>query len=204
MVELFLVRHGECSGSGKYIGRGSDVSLTEEGIEQIKKLSCFLKENQEDKPVDLIYSSPMIRCLESSAIISKNLNIQVETLSGMEEIDFGNWEGLTADYIRETEADRFNQWIENPVLRKPVNGETLIELKERVSNSFSTIQDKINDKKKWRIVLVAHRGPLAVIITELLGLDLDSFWNFRVDRGSLSVLNLYPQFTELALLNRTF
>ncbi|MCP4162667.1 MAG: histidine phosphatase family protein [Deltaproteobacteria bacterium] len=204
MVELFLVRHGECSGSGNYIGRGSDVTLTEEGIEQIKKLSSFLRENQDDNPIDLIFSSPMIRCQESSAIISKDLDIQVETLPGMEEIDFGDWEGLAADYIKETEEDRFNQWIENPVLRKPENGETLVELKERVLNSFSPIQEKINDDKKWRIVLVSHRGPIAVIITELLGMDLTSFWNFRIDRGSLSVLNLYPQFSELALLNRMF
>ena len=202
MVELILVRHGECYGSGKYIGKGSDVPLTSAGENQIIHLSSYLKDFSEDNPVDLLYSSPMKRCMQTSNFISNDLKIPINILSGMEETDFGDWEGLGSDEIEQNDQKQFRKWVDNPYERKPPYGESLNDLNKRVLRAFLPVSDKINDEKKWKIVLVSHRGPLSVLITNLMELDLKYFWNFKIDRGSVTILNLYPRFTELSLLNR--
>jgi len=219
MIKLYMIRHGECEGSGLYIGKGSDVSLTKEGIRQIRSLSETLYTEISEQKIDHFYSSPMKRAMESTSLLADLLNIDVEPVPGLEEIDFGEWEGKSYSEIQCQSGDLLQQWINNPVKNYPPGGETLLQLVDRVVHSLPDIPALIDCEEQYNIIIVSHRGPIAALLLHFLGLDSDKFWNFKIDRGSLSKLNIYsagqisaelnsgdfyPRFCEVDFLNRKF
>lgn len=195
MIKLYLIRHGECEGQGTYIGRGSDVSLTTEGFTQIKTIGKI-------DDIDFLYTSPMKRCLESSRIISESTGIKAEIINGLEEIDFGDWEGLSFKKIEKVAPKEYKQWYQNPIDHKPPSGESLLELQKRVLDSLPRFSELISDKKIWNIIIVSHKGPLSILLLHFLQLELKHFWSFKIDRGSTTKLNLHQKFSEVEYLNK--
>jgi len=202
MIQLFLVRHGDCEGSGTYIGRGSDVPLTDTGIKEMQALGKIFRDSLNLSNVDFLYSSSMLRARQSADILTSFLNSPVRELAGMEESDFGEWEGLSYREIEEKNPLDFQKWLNNPLKISPPGGESLMDLKKRVIENCSSFLQKSVDEKTWKIVIVSHKGPLTVLLTELLKIETAYFWNFRIDRGSVAKLNIYPRFCEIEFLNR--
>lgn len=204
MIKLYLVRHGDCKGRGLYIGKGSDVPLSEEGRNQIRVLSDTLIQELSGQKIDHLFSSLMKRSMESSQIISDFSNIAVQSILGLEEIYFGEWEGKSYDDIQKQNGLELQEWIKNPVNNCPPGGETIKQLKFRVISSLSFFPAMIDSETQYNIILVSHRGPIAILLLHFLDLELDKFWNFKIDRGSLSKLNIHPRFCEVEFLNRKF
>ncbi|MBB6479068.1 histidine phosphatase family protein [Spirochaeta isovalerica] len=202
MISLYLIRHGECEGRGTYIGRGSDVPLDEKGVQQIAEMAESF--GSESFKSGIILTSPMKRALQSSHILSEVLNCPYRIVPGLEESDFGNWEGKSYDQIASTEENEIlRNWISDPFENSPPGGESLSELESRVLRAVNFINPLIADKNKNEIMIVSHRGPLVLLLLNYLGIEPDKFWNFRMDRGSVSRLELYPRFAELVYLNLT-
>jgi broad specificity phosphatase PhoE len=167
-------------------------------------MSEFLLEEFQNKKIEFLYSSTMKRALVSAEILSEKLNTPVVPVPGLEESDFGIWEGLSFEDLAVEFPEEFKQWIGDPLINKPPGGETLLDLKERVLQSAPDFLSLLNDEREWNIFIVSHRGPLSVLLLNYLNLGLDNFWNYKIDRGSISKLNLYPRFSELEYLNRKF
>lgn len=204
MIHLYLVRHGDCEGEGLYIGRGSDLPLSEKGVNQIHLMTTFLGEELSGRKIDSLFSSPMTRAIESGKIISSFLNKPIQLLQGIEEIDFGKWEGKSYRELMDEHPEEFSHWIDNSLSMRPPGGESLEDLQKRVLKSISFIKDAALENTEKNIVMVSHRGPLVVVLLNFLGLGLDKFWNYKIERGSISKLNIYPRFTEMDFLNRKF
>jgi len=51
------------------------------------------------------------------------------------------------------------------------------------------------------VLVVAHGGPIRLLICNLLGLAMKYWLNLRIDMASLSIVETYPQGTILTLLN---
>jgi broad specificity phosphatase PhoE len=128
----------------------------------------------------------------------------VTGISNLEEVDFGHWEGLTSEEIENKDAHEYKKWLDDPVKNHPPGGESLLDLKMRVLNKCSPLLDPGENEEIRHIMIVSHRGPLTVILTELLQIDISYFWNFRMDRGSVSKINIYPRFCELEYLNKKY
>lgn len=52
-----------------------------------------------------------------------------------------------------------------------------------------------------RILVVAHGGPIRLLICLLLGIPVEHHWAFRVDHGSLTVVERGADMGTLVLLN---
>ena len=65
--KLHLIRHGLTSGNlqGLYIGSGTDIPLCDEGRAQLAEL----KERFEYPQVDTVFSSPLLRAVETANIL---------------------------------------------------------------------------------------------------------------------------------------
>ena len=68
--KLHLIRHGVTAGNlqGLYIGSGTDIPLCDEGRAQLAEL----KERFEYPQVDTVFSSPMLRAVETANILFPN------------------------------------------------------------------------------------------------------------------------------------
>jgi len=103
MTKFVFIRHGETDYSPiderGFIGQGrSFAPLTARGIDQLKETSrdSRLKESE------IIISSPYTRALQSAAIISKELNIDINV-----EVDLHEWEPDNVAFQYKTSEDCF-------------------------------------------------------------------------------------------------
>jgi broad specificity phosphatase PhoE len=182
MAELILARHGETVWNVEKIYRGrTDVNLDEVGVKQAELLGRYLR-NWE---LEAIYSSPLMRAIDTANIIARYQKIDVHITEGLVDFDYGEWQSLP-----EREAERlyptlYNEWHNNPHKVKMPGGESLEDVKRR---AIGVVSDVIS-KYQGSIVLVAHRVVNKVLICSLLGLNNSYFWNIKQDVGGITVFN---------------
>lgn len=89
---LYVVRHGESEANSKGI-IGANLDLTSKGREQIEGLVKELASVH----VGAIFSSPLIRCVNSAKIIANEKELENITIEGLRERNFGEYEGVKVD-----------------------------------------------------------------------------------------------------------
>ena len=91
MAELILARHGETVWNVEKLYRGrTDVNLDEVGIKQAKLLGKYLSIWE----LEVIYSSPLRRAIETANIIARYQKIVVKIAEGLTDFDYGEWQSL--------------------------------------------------------------------------------------------------------------
>src|SRR5580658_9879256 len=98
---LILVRHGETEGESsiRYHGR-TDVVLSALGREQMRAAKDAIAAEHGGLRFTRVFASPLSRAAEGARLIA-GADAPLATLDEFVEVDFGMFEGLTADEIRE-------------------------------------------------------------------------------------------------------
>ena len=173
---IYLVRHG--LDDEHYIGGYSNISLIEEGIEQVKKTSEYIINNNLN--INKIYSSDIKRAKETTEIINKKLNKPVTYLSALREQDKGLLTGLEKETAYNLYPDFKN--VTNPKTRYP-SGESLEDLYKRISILLQKLPEE-------DLLLVTHRGVINMIYYILTNTPLDmNKEKFDVTHGSIHELD---------------
>lgn len=107
----------------------------------------------------------MKRCLETLELACPG--VPAEVRSELREIDFGEWEMLTAEDVRDRWPEQFDQRSNDPVRFRPPHGESFADVASRVA----PILDELREGKN--VLVVSHRGTLAVLERLLRGLPID-------------------------------
>jgi len=172
MTEIILVRHGETEWNVEEVFRGRiDIELNQTGIKQAKLLAEYLA----DLKIDAIYSSPLRRALKTAELIAGYHKLQVEVAPALIDFNFGKWQGLSLQEVRDKYKEFYAEWISRPHKVKIPSGESLDDVKDRAM----TLVDDVITKYQGTVVLVSHRVVNKVLICALLGLDNSHFWNIR-------------------------
>src|SRR5437763_1568623 len=103
---LVLVRHGETEGQSsiRYHGR-TDVPLSELGRAQMRAAAKAL----EAREFRHVFASRLCRSTEAARLIAGDAAEVIE-IAEFNEVDFGRFEGLTAEEIGEKYPDDFTRW----------------------------------------------------------------------------------------------
>ncbi|TGG90637.1 histidine phosphatase family protein [Natronospirillum operosum] len=143
---IFLIRHGETiwNTEGRRQGRG-DSALTDAGVAQSRAVAQQLRLLLEGEKRIHVATSPAGRSRRTAAIIAEELGIDQDRIQAtpmLEEMDFGDWQGLTDDEI----AERFpDQWRERQLNRWGFaypNGESYPLLCSRVAEWMENAQEQ--------------------------------------------------------------
>jgi alpha-ribazole phosphatase len=195
MKKIFLVRHGLTSlnEQRRYCGE-SNVSLSSQGLKQAQRAADFLCEEK----FDSIYTSPLERCLETANAIAKSHDIYPEALTGLSEINFGLWEGLTFEEIQKSYSEQMKVWFENPDDFTFPEGESVRDFRKRVLASLDTVLEE-----QGNCLIVAHGGSLRIIICHLSGWPMESLHSFELEPAGLTILEHYENSTVVRVLNDT-
>ncbi|GAB6100512.1 alpha-ribazole phosphatase [Halanaerocella petrolearia] len=196
-TEVILVRHGETSWNqaGKFQG-SKDIPLNDKGITQARKLA----ERLERTEIDAIYASDLSRASKTAEIIAQDHNLSVEERSALQEIDFGQWEGLTFNDLERDYQTEFEAWEQDPVNNGAPSGENLGEFETRLVTSLKKI---LTHHSEERILLVAHGGVIRVLVATFLGMPLAKCWRLTQANTAISQLNFYDDEVILELFNCT-
>ncbi len=172
---IHLIRHGmtEANVKGQYVGV-TDTPLCEEGKEKLRSL----RKNYEYPKVDVYYSSPLSRCIETCNIIYPDAKINI--IDDLKECSFGDWEGKTTDELSKNEE--FISWLEGGQQTSPPNGESGIDFQKRVCLAFSKIVDELMKSGTTSAAVFAHGGVIMTLLAAY-GLPRASFYDWIVENG---------------------
>ncbi len=180
MTEIILARHGETEWNVGEIFRGRiDVALNETGIRQAE----LLAEHLSNVKIEAIYSSPLKRALKTAEAISRHHKLDIEIAPGLIDLDFGHWQSLSHQEVREKYKELYAQWISHPDRVTMLAGESLNDVRERATG----VVNEVIAKHDGTAVLVSHRVVNKVLICALLGLDNSHFWNIRQDTCGITI-----------------
>lgn len=177
---LFLVRHGETAGQSsiRYYG-STDVVLSEEGRRQMLELRQAFR--VAGVSFDLAITSALRRTQDAASILAPS--IPVRSLPELNEIDFGDWEGLTEDEIRSRDPGRHAQWRLFPDTFVYPCGESVQRFRLRVWKAFQALLPFLPD----RTLFVIHKGVIRTILGNLL-VSSDDGLGLNVALGSVQVV----------------
>ena len=166
---IYLTRHGETEWNieKRLQGRG-DSPLTENGIQRAKELRDRIK----NIDIDVIYSSPIKRALNTANILRGNKNIDIITDDSLMEMCFGDYEGKKIDIIQKENPS----WDINLIMQGNVeicapNGENLKEVRERISKLMNKI---IAENIGKSILIVTHGITLKALMYYFKDEDVNS------------------------------
>lgn len=147
---IYLVRHGLDDES--FIGGYSNIGLIDEGIKQVEEVGKWLKDN--DLGIKEIYSSDVKRAIQSSQIINKYLNLNINYTSDLRELNKGLLNGMEKTKTEILYPDFIN--VTDISVKYP-NGESMIDLYKRIKLLLERIGDYDDN------LLVTHRGVINMI-----------------------------------------
>jgi broad specificity phosphatase PhoE len=197
MLEIILVRHGETAYNAAETFRGrADVPLNATGLKQAQLLGKYLSAEK----INVVYSSPLQRAVKTAATIAASQKLKVKLVENLNDIDCGEWQGLTLKEVKEKYSEIYQDWLDMPEQVRIPGGESLEDVRRR---ALPFVQDAITRAREGKIVLVSHRAVNKVLICALLGLDNSMFWSFKLDTGAITRFSFDGNRTVLISHNDT-
>ena len=159
-----LARHGESVANLGDVWHGTtDGPLSERGRRQGAELAARYD------AVENIYTSHLQRARLTAAAFSSGRGIEPKVHPGLHEIDFGAWEGLTTDQIREQFPD---EWEDTRHLDVPRGGtgETVAGAGARLRRAVEEIAAAHPGE---RVLVFTHGGIIRACMGAVIGLGLE-------------------------------
>jgi broad specificity phosphatase PhoE len=168
---ILLARHGETDWNavGRWQGH-TDRALTERGRRQAAELA----ERLANAKIDAVYSSDLLRAVETAEPVAKRLGLPLQTLPELREVDVGTWAGLTRDEVAERFPDGFRRWSEWQTGWE--DGETYDQMGERVVGAILRLA---GEHQGGRILVVSHGGAIRALHAAAAGIDIAAFRRLR-------------------------
>ena len=211
VTTLYLIRHGETEGAEIRRYKGTlDVPLSEKGMKQVErvsehilKLMSTIQKEEDALPVSernlaAVYSSDLSRALKSAEIIARPHSLRPIAVPSLRERNFGLWEGMSFEEIKEKYHEEFKAWAGNPLEFSPVNGESTLEVRDRVMDAFEKI---IQAHPGERVAIVAHGGVNRIILCHILGIPLENIFRVEQDFAALNIIEFWDRYPVVKLMN---
>ncbi len=182
--KIHFIRHGITEANQKGIYAGStDFPVSSDGKLRLKELS----ENYDYPLPNIIYTSPLKRCIQTCEIIYPESNpIIVDDLS---ECCFGDWEGKSAKELEKNED--FIKWLESGQRIAPPNGESGEQFTIRVCSVFDKIVENMMRSGITDASIITHGGVIMTILSAF-GLPKAGFYDWIVDNGCGYSVRIMP------------
>lgn len=165
MKDFYVFRHGETSYnvSGHIQGRSNDSRLTANGKLQAGAAGQKLK----NKNIEIIFSSPLDRAVETGRIIAEITGAPLQTDDRLVEVNVGVAEGMHYLEAEKKFADLYRRWRSTDPQYADTRfegGETKNEVRARVFEALNFYAEKTPYR---RIAVSAHGITLTLILQAL-------------------------------------
>lgn len=175
---LFIVRHGTTTMNveNRYRGR-RDVPLDAQGYQDAVNAARQLS----GEGLSAVYTGPLRRTMATAQIIADEAHLpDVRVLHGLNNVDYGAWEGMTSAEAAEASPEAFRLYRTDP-------GRAICPDGERLSSA----QDRMLEALRWignlhpgeAVCAVTHAVMIRLAVAKLCGHDGEG-WRIPVDRGS--------------------
>ena len=195
---IILVRHGQTEWNRVERFRGhADVPLNETGLSQAEATGQRVAAEWTPSAV---YSSLLSRAVMTAEAIARHFDLPVQVHPGLADIDYGEWQGLTPDEVRDRWPAALHGWYKEPETARIPGGETLAGLRAR---GMSAVNELAAKHAGQTIVLVGHTVINRIILLGVLGLGNERFWHIKQDTCAINVFEAEKGDFVLVSLNDT-
>ncbi len=149
--------------NGRFLGI-SDPPLNEKGIKEAE----LLREYLEDLPIDNVYTSRSQRCQQTADIIIGHRNLTKTVDHLMNEVDYGDWEGLTKGEIIQQFPVEWKNFENNPISNVPPLGESAQACTERAIEWINKVQCQLG-------LAIVEKTWLRLLICKIVGIPLERY-----------------------------
>jgi broad specificity phosphatase PhoE len=184
MGSLILVRHATtaASAAGRNLGQRDDLPLSDEGVELAAQLGRTLAVELAELPHDEIrlLSSSALRCRQTAGGIAAALEVDPDAIQaepGLIEIDYGAWDGLTAEECRTRDPERRAAWEADPYATRCPDGESGEDVARRAFAVLRPVEEWLAADRARCAVAVAHNHVNRVWLCALLGWPMKEYRN---------------------------
>jgi broad specificity phosphatase PhoE len=165
-MKIHFARHGESQANVQYIisNRTLEHGLTENGREQARQLARRLLKY----PITRIYTSPLLRAVETAEIISQMLGLACELAEGLREFDCGVAEGRSDDAAWQLWQAEYDAWVfQRDYDHRIEGGDSFAEVRRRF---VSFIDDLVTaySSTSQQILCISHGGIYSVMFPLLM------------------------------------
>lgn len=194
-----LIRHGQSEGNAADRIQGlRDEPLTDLGRQQSRALAYRL---QAQHALSALYSSPMLRALQTAEIIAAAVGLEVQVVDDLREYDCGAVTGMTWQEVQAHYPEIARRWAEDS-WRVPIPGEEGAEaFQRRVLAAMDGIVAGHDGDET--VAVVTHGGTLSAYLAGLLEFDFRKRQPWVFANASLSMVLPRGLRPRLALLNDT-
>ncbi|AKT52120.1 bifunctional RNase H/acid phosphatase [Arsenicicoccus sp. oral taxon 190] len=198
-TRVLLVRHGVTDHTlrAQLDGRGGgDPGLNTQGREQASDVARAVRALV-GRDVRVV-TSGLYRARQTGAVLGERLGVTPTADDRFDEQGFGDWDGKSMGQISARWPDELVRLRTDQTYARP-GGESHEQLRERVLAGWHDLV-----AAGGTTVLVGHRKPFLVILTDLLGIAPEGFWRLALAPGSLTGVEVWRDGNAVvSFVNRT-
>lgn len=186
-TRVHLVRHGTTllNRTHRYRGR-RDVPLDRGGWEDAWTAAGWLV----GAGLDAVYSSPLRRARDTARIVADVAGVEaVVDLPGLVNLDYGRWEGLTAEEARADDPLEFTRYEAGDLTARCPGGESLAEAAARVGLSLRLLAAL---HPGGTVAAVSHAAVVRLAVVAGGALDA-ARWRVGLPNGSVTTFIATPE-----------
>lgn len=189
MTELVLVRHGKTNANinGIYCG-GTDLPLADKGIKETTRTANALSGDK----FDCVYCSDKKRAKQTAQIIVPKL--KKTFLSTLKEINFGAFEGLTANEIQETMPNEWQQFMNDFQNFTFPEGDNA---NDYYNNAVHAIKGIVSAHENKKILVISHKGFIASVLSFYLNGNGAHIFSYDIRPSGFARLDIYANTIKL-------
>lgn len=209
MGNLFLVRHAttQASETGVNLGQRNDAPLVDAGRDLARRTGAAIRaELEEISAGELrLLASPALRCRQTAALLAEGLgrpDLEPARTAGLWEIDYGEWEGLTADECRRRDPELRARWEADPYGTRTPGGESGSDVAARAFAALAPMEEWLAAGIDRVAVAVTHNHVVRLRIAAQLGLPMADYRRrVEADPGAYSLITLSGERSTVRRLN---
>lgn len=162
MLKVNFVRHGESVASSQKLHQKTDSPLSENGKKQARLVAKRLKNIE----IDLIYTSPFARALETAKIINEEIRVPIEIIESFREAKrSSSTEGLQVGSEIPLKIDELAKKNRHDPLWKHEDSETVQEMWDRTRSAMVHLVKKHDGQS---VLVVSHGITIRIFLTMAL------------------------------------
>jgi broad specificity phosphatase PhoE len=201
-VRLWLVRHGETESNRDGIFQGHlDIGLSAVGEEQAARVARHLSA----VAFDAVYASDLRRAARTAEIVTAG-RFSIILDADLREMHYGVLQGVryhdAAEALRPHGLE--DSWLSGEFQKRGhalPGGESMRTIRARSRRFLRRIDAMHPPESNGDILIVAHGGKLAILLTVLLELPGSARWSMRFINCGLTRLQRMPERTTLDFFN---
>lgn len=192
--KITFIKHGATINTeeNRFFDDEKFPAINETGRDEMEKISEWIVNS--GLKTDKIFTSPALRCIQSTRILSETYNQDFEIIENLTGRKKGIFSGLTIGEIEKKFPNKIEAFYQDAQNYTPEGGEALIDFNTRIDNLINKI---IDENKNKRLIIVTHGEIIQSVIANALNIPLNHQYKIYIPSGSATQISYFEDFASL-------